>query len=397
MILFIGFSCMKNQKSIEKTSLGRNSMEDYFLNQGDIFLNNHNFIKALTLADSAAVYTKKKDNIFFLKGKIFYELGRFNNANQALRNTLEIEPNYSGAYKMLGEIAFQQQDYAKAVNYYSRELILNETSLSYCDLGRVYTKLGKVDSARICFYKAIELNNSLSDSYLYLSKLEAAEGNLNKAFQSATRACELDENNMEYQYVYNTILVQMGRGNEAVLSLKKVVKEWPWHPGAHYILGKALKQSGKKLEGERFLDISKTAIANQEKIEHLESVIKDFQNDPYAYNALAVVLKKVGQFKEALRAYKIALYLDPVNYDIWNDVAKLYLQQKDTVSAINTYNIIVDKNPTLTEVWLDMGIIYDLSNKKNKAIEAWSTVLQLEPNNVSAINYLNKLKKNLND
>ena len=150
-------------------------------------------------------------------------------------------------------------------------------------------------------------------------------------------------------------------------------------------------------EGERFLDISKTAIANQEKIEHLESVVKDFQNDPYAYNALAVVLKKVGQFKEALRAYKIALYLDPVNYDIWNDVAKLYLQQKDTVSAINTYNIIVDKNPTLTEVWLDMGIIYDLSNKKNKAIEAWSTVLQLEPNNISAINHLNKLKKNLND
>ena len=73
-------------------------------------------------------------------------------------------------------------------------------------------------------------------------------------------------------------------------------------------------------------------------------------------------------------------------------MAKLYLQQNDTVSALNTYNIIVDKNPNLAEVWLDMGIIYDLSNQKNKAEEAWSTALQLEPNNVSIINHLNKLK-----
>ena len=70
----------------------------------------------------------------------------------------------------------------------------------------------------------------------------------------------------------------------------------------------------------------------------------------------------------------------------------IYLQQNDTISALNTYNIIVDKNPDLSAAWLDMGIIYDLSNQKNKAEEAWSTALQLEPNNVSIINHLNKLK-----
>ena len=116
------------------------------------------------------------------------------------------------------------------------------------------------------------------------------------------------------------------------------------------------------------------------------------RDSPYAYKALAIVLQNVGRHKEALHAYKIALYLDPANYEIWNEVAKLYLQQNDTVSALNTYNIIVDKNPNLAEVWLDMGIIYDLSNQKNKAEEAWSTALQLEPNNVSIINHLNKLK-----
>ena len=392
MILFMCSSCGQNQKNNEKAPSGRSPMKDYFLNQGALFLNNHDFMKALMLADSAAKYADNKDDIYFFKGDIYYELGRLNQAIKAYIYTLEINPNYLGAHKMLGKIAFQQEDYTKAAKHYKRELTLNETSVSYCDLGRAYTELGKADSARMCFYKSIDLDNNFSDSYLYLAKLEGADGNINKSFQAAARACELDKNNMEYQYVYNVILVQMDRGSEAVLSLKKVVDKWPWHPGAHYNLGKALIQSGKKLEGEKFLDKSKAAIADQNKIKHLENIIRDLQNDPYAYKALAIVLQNVGRRKEALHTYKIALYLDPANYEIWNEVAKLYLQQNDTVSALNTYNIIVDKNPNLAEVWLDIGIIYDLSNQKNKAEEAWSTALQLEPHNVSIINHLNKLK-----
>ena len=391
MILFMCFSCGQNQKNNEKAPSGRNPMKDYFLNQGALFLNNHDFMKALMLADSAAKYADNKDDIYFFKGDIYYELGRLNQAIKAYIYTLEINPNYLGAHKMLGKIAFQQEDYTKAAKHYRRELALNETSVSYCDLGRAHTELGNADSARMCFYKSIDLDYNFSDSYLYLAKLEGAEGNINKSFQAAARACELD-NNIEYQYVYNAILVQMDRGREAVLSLKNVVNKWPWHPGAHYNLGKALIQSGKKLEGEKFLDKSKAAIADQNKIKHLENIISDLQNDPYAYKALAVVLQNVGRYKEALQKYKIALYLDPANYDLWNEVAKLYLQQNDTISALNTYNIIVDKNPNLAEVWLDMGIIYDLSNQKNKAKEAWSTALKLEPNNVSIINHLNKLK-----
>ena len=392
MILFMCSSCGQNQKNNEKAPSGRSPMKDYFLNQGALFLNNHDFMKALMLADSAAKYADNKDDIYFFKGDVYYELGRLNQAIQAFIYTLEINPNYLGAHKMLGKIAFQQEDYTKAAKHYKRELTLNETSVSYCDLGRAYTELGIADSARMCFYKSIDLDNNFSDSYLYLAKLEGADGNINKSFQAAARACELDKNNMEYQYVYNVILVQMDRGSEAVLSLKKVVDKWPWHPGAHYNLGKALIQSGKKLEGEKFLDKSKAAIADQNKIKHLENIIRDLQNDPYAYKALAIVLQNVGRHKEALHTYKIALYLDPANYEIWNEVAKLYLQQNDTISALNTYNIIVDKNPDLSEAWLDMGIIYDLSNQKNKAEEAWSTALQLEPNNVSIINHLNKLK-----
>ena len=351
MILFMCSSCGQNQKNNEKAPSGRSPMKDYFLNQGALFLNNHDFMKALMLADSAAKYADNKDDIYFFKGDVYYELGRLNQAIQAFIYTLEINPNYLGAHKMLGKIAFQQEDYTKAAKHYKRELTLNETSVSYCDLGRAYTELGIADSARMCFYKSIDLDNNFSDSYLYLAKLEGADGNINKSFQAAARACELDKNNMEYQYVYNVILVQMDRGSEAVLSLKKVVDKWPWHPGAHYNLGKALIQSGKKLQGEKFLDKSKAAIADQNKIKHLENIIRDLQNDPYAYKALAIVLQNVGRHKEALHTYKIALYLDPANYEIWNeDIKENIIFHNGSVQYLNIPEELKELYKTVWEI-----------------------------------------------
>ncbi len=95
-----------------------------------------------------------------------------------------------------------------------------------------------------------------------------------------------------------------------------------------------------------------------------------------------------------MHSYRVALFLDPDNYDIWNNVANLYLLQKDTAKALNTYNYIVEKNPELIDTWLNMGVVYALSNQKNNAIYAWERVLGFEPNNISAIKYLNKIKNN---
>ena len=92
MILFMCSSCGQNQKNNEKAPSGRSPMKDYFLNQGALFLNNHDFMKALMLADSAAKYADNKDDIYFFKGDIYYELGRLNRAIQAYIYTLEINP-----------------------------------------------------------------------------------------------------------------------------------------------------------------------------------------------------------------------------------------------------------------------------------------------------------------
>jgi len=394
LALSLLFSCSKDEKKLIHNANKRNPVVNYFLMQGNQFLKKHDFERALTLADSAESYDINKDDVYFFKGRVFSELGRFAKADKAYKNTININPNYIGAWNNLGNNAFRQQNFSQAVEYYKKELTQNKTSIPFRALGRAYVELGKTDSARICFQHSIELNNNYASAYLNLAQLEEDEGNLNKALQLASRAYALEPNNVEYQYVYSTVLVQMDRGKEAIYSLREIIKKWPWHHGAHYNLGRALVQSGQKIEGQKYLDKAENVRAAQAKIDHLENTIRALPDDPYSYAALAFALRKVGRFNDSMHSYKVALFLDPDNYDIWNNVANLYLLQKDTSKALNTYNYIVEKNPELIDTWLNMGVVYALSNQKDDAIYAWERVIGYQPNNISAIKYLNKIKNN---
>ena len=393
LTLLIVFSCTSDKTPINNKYKKRNPMADYFLMEGNKYLKKHDFKKALALADSAELYAIKKDDVYFFKGRIYSELGRFAKADEAYNNTININPNYIGAWNNLGNNAFRQQNFSQAVKLYNKEIIINKTSIPFRALGRAYVELGKTDSARICFQHSIDINNNYASAYLNLAQLEEDEGNLNKALNHASRAYALEPNNIEYQYVYSTILVQMDRGKEAIYSLREIIKEWPWHHGAHYNLARALIQSGQKIEGQQYLDKSEKIRATQAKIDHLENTIRALPDDPYSYAALAFALRKVGRFNDSMHSYKVALYLDPDNYDIWNNVANLYLLQKDTIKALNTYNYIVDKNPALIDIWLNMGVVYALANQKENAIYSWERALKYQPENVSAIKYLNKIKK----
>ena len=186
----------------------------------------------------------------------------------------------------------------------------------------------------------------------------------------------------------------MDKGSDAILNLRKIVEKWPWHHGAYYNLGRALIQAGEKTEGENYLDQAEQVRAAQAKIDHLENTVRALPDDPYSYAALAFALRKAGRYNDAMHSYKVALYLEPENLDIWNNVANLYLLQGDTITALSTYNYIVNKNPMLTDIWLNMGVVYALSNQKEKARSAWKQVLAYHSDNISALKYLKKLNGN---
>ena len=93
LTLLIVFSCTSDKTPINNKYKKRNPMADYFLMEGSKYLKKHDFKKALALADSAELYAIKKDDVYFFKGRIYSELGRFAKADEAYNNTININPN----------------------------------------------------------------------------------------------------------------------------------------------------------------------------------------------------------------------------------------------------------------------------------------------------------------
>ena len=393
LLIFSLYCCSNNEKqTVNETRV--NPKVNRFLLQGSDLLKQHNFTQALAFADSADKYATQRDDVHFFKGRVYSELGRFAEAEQAYKNALKATPSYKGVWNNLGNNAYRQQNFSLAIDFYKKELMLGKATIPLRALGRAFVELGQTDSARAYFEKAIEFDDKYAAAFFNLAQLEEDEGNLNKALKRSSRAYGIEPDNLEYRYVYSTLLVQLGRGSEAIYNLEEIVKKWPWHHGAHYNLGRALVESGRQVEGEESLDQAEKVRATQAKIDHLENTVRALPDDPYSYAALAFALRKVGRYNDAMHSYKVALYLDQDNFDIWNNVANLYLLQGDTITALETYNYIVSRNPELTDIWLNMGVVYALSNQKEKARNAWNRILVAEPNNASAQNFLRKLNNN---
>ena len=393
-LLLFFYCCSSNEKEFVDMLSTNNPRTNRFLLQGSDALKQHNFIQALSFADSAAKYAVEKADIHFFKGRVYSELGRFKEAEQAYLKALEATPGYRGVWNNLGNNAYRQQNFSQAIDYYTHEVAQNKAPIPLRAVGRAFVELGKTDSARTFFKKAIDLDINYAAAYFNLAQLEEDEGNFKQAIQYAGRAYGIEPDNLEYRYLYSTLLVQMDKGSEAILNLRKIVEKWPWHHGAHYNLGRALIKAGQKTEGENYLEQAEQVRATQAKIDHLENTVRALPDDPYSYAALAFALRKAGRYNDAMHSYKVALYLEPENFDIWNNVANLYLLQGDTITALVTYNYIVEKNPMLTDIWLNMGVVYALSNQKEKARSAWEQVLTYKSNNISALKYLKKLNGN---
>ena len=393
-LLLFFYCCSGDEKRAGNVPYSSNPRTNNFLLEGRNALKQHNFIQALALADSADKHAIQKADVHFFKGRVYSELGRFADAEQAYNNALKAMPNYRGVWNNLGNNAYRQQKFSQAVDYYRKEVAQNQTPIPLRALGRAFVELGKTDSARTYFQKAIDLDMNYAAAHFNLAQLEEDEGSLNQALQHAGRAYGIEPDNLEYRYVYSTLLVQMNRGYEAIYNLSEIVDKWPWHHGAHYNLGRAFIQTGQKTDGEYYLERAEHVRATQAKIDHLENTVRALPDDPYSYAALAFALRKVGRYNDAMHSYKVALYLEPNNFDIWNNVANLYLLQGDTITALDTYNYIIKRNPELIDVWLNMGVVYALSNQKEKARSAWQRVLNYQPDNTAALNYLKKLNNN---
>ena len=121
----------------------------------------------------------------------------------------------------------------------------------------------------------------------------------------------------------------------------------------NYILGNTLKIQDKNSE----------AIVSYKKS---ISIKKDFSE---AYNNLANVQKKIGNFDEALLNYKNAIKTKEDNLEAYYNLANLYKSLKNYDEAIKNYKKVIKLDPNFSDPYNNIGTIYSILGKFNDARE----------------------------
>lgn len=351
------------------------------------------YLAALALTDSAEKYAPDLADVHFLRGSIYTDLSRFDIAEKAYEATLELDPEYPGAYMNIGVNYARRGLLRDAIEAYRKEEALSPNSNLYLELGRAYAKLGEADSAKIAYERAIALDSSNASALMWLGQLHEELGDFETALEYSRRGASLRPDDHDYQYIIGSQLFRMGSVEEAVTYLRPVADARPWHHGAQYNMGQALMRMGEEEQAREYLAQADTAQQLQQEINDASEAIRRAPEDIQNWIRLSEAHRSAGMNERATDALRSAVAMDPGNLALQTNLATLMLESGDTEGAVQRYQTIVRIDSTLTGAWLNLGVAHGNAGNFDDAAAAWETVLRLEPGNEGALAYLAQLRQ----
>lgn len=277
---------------------------------------------------------------FYYLGQALNELGRPEDAAEAYQRCLSIEPDLMEPRAALIDIYRRQGRDAKAVSQYQAILERDpRNAAAALELGVFYKKQGRADKARAIWEDLAVRARPASDV------VKAVTGMLGRQ-----------------------------RYDDVIIALSGILEHDRQNSALHYLAGAALYLSDK------------TAPA----MEHFQQVASDSDfyidamiHQAIIYNRESKTGKAVGLLESAMeksdRSGKTAL----IPY-----LSAFYQEQEHYRQAESLLQQGLSINPGSTELLYELGVLYEKMGDVDAAIEKMKQVIEKDPENADALNYL---------
>jgi tetratricopeptide (TPR) repeat protein len=186
---------------------------EHYFKLGMVFLKHRTPEPAIYIYETALKTRPDAPKLWLGLGLSYYFVSRLQDAEQALRKALALDPRYEVAYVVLGDL-FEQS--------------------------------GKLDEAIATFGRVIEIKPDLYLPYYYYGKLASKEGGkkTGEAIEKLRKAIALNPTFADAHYELGKALAQAGRPEEAIGELNRSLELNPSLAQSHYQLGLVYKKLG---------------------------------------------------------------------------------------------------------------------------------------------------------
>lgn len=160
-------------------------------------------------------------------------MGRWGEAESALRRSIALRPNFPEAHNNLGALLRSTGREEEAAAAFAAALAQNPNEASaHANLAGALFALGRLPEAEQSCRRAIELAPRLANAWLTLALIEYQQRRLDDSSSAAQRAIEIDPNNAEAHLCLASALDDQGQVLRGLEHLRAAVKIRPNDPRA---------------------------------------------------------------------------------------------------------------------------------------------------------------------
>jgi tetratricopeptide (TPR) repeat protein len=213
-------------------------------------------------------------------------------------------------------IALGRQD--EALERVDKALANHPTNPRILDIrGRLLARMGRDEEALAAVAKALEADPDFAPALEVRATYAEQAGRLEEALADFDKATAADPENAEYPYRAARISLRLGKDDDGILRLRKVVSLAPGHVGAANDLAWRLAESGRELD--LALDLANRATQLDRQAETLDT--------------LGWVQLKRGDVDAALQSFEAALVARPDTASVHYRMALALSQKGDSAAA----------------------------------------------------------------
>ena len=319
---------------------------------------------AVNMVQSVLASSPKADR--FALVDMLLSLERNEDAEQALQALRERAPEDLEINRRLALLALQQNDLDTARARFMAQLGSNPGETLYF-LALIAERRGENDQALDAYMRLVRAGAGLRPraraAAILLGQGKDAEARkLIEDFAGAGGQEAIDAAN-----AWSAILVETGRADAAVESLRSALKEFPGHPSLEYQLGLTLAQGGR----------------NREAVAQLEKYLRGRPLDPNAMNALGYTLADSGaQLPRAEQLIRDALKTLPDSAALIDSLGWVRFRRGDTDNALKELERAwqLSRDPEIAAHW---GEVLWAADRKGDARSVWARGLARDPDSHS--------------
>ncbi len=223
----------------------------------------------------------------------------------------------------MGNILLELNKLEEAKSCYLKAINLNPNlAEAHSNLGNVYKDMNSLQNAKASYLKALELNPNLALTHSNLGDIYRELGSLEDAEARCLKAIKLNPNLAEAHNNLGATYKEIGRLHEAELSCKKAIELNPNLAEAYITLGIVLKDLNKLDEAE--LSFERAIILKPNMLS--------------AIDHMGDLMQMLGRFDDAETYYKKCISIAPNYNSLTKSMASRYKANGDFEKALSLYD-----------------------------------------------------------